>query len=474
MDDSVFERLVGLVGKEAVRTDDEALRATLSGWSPPIAFARRDSMGGGAPTSLEAVVSPANTDEIAAVVRWANETLTPLYIAGGASNVVEAGIPHAGLFGVAGVAVDLSRLDTLTWDEEALLVHVGAGLKLGVVEERLNAHEYTLGQFPLSLDRLTVGGAIAMDAVGLLSGRYGRPRDVTLGMTAVLPAGEIVHTASPPLGSAAFDLSRLLVGTEGVFGIITEATLAMRPQPEARAWAGFSFARRDDAIDAMRLIYRSDSRPAMARLMAEAAPPPDGARNGAAANARTQVLLAFEGDELAQTGPYQLAYAVCQQVGGEPLPSGFGEEWFEQRRHGTGFLAANARPGGVTDMLAVSAPWSAIKTVDNAIRAALAPLVDRHNIDIAHSSPHGAALVVTFEASVPLSSQAATLHDQAVSTVLSAVHENGGAVAFHLGTGRSRRRRFRAAEMGEGALAMLHTIKAALDPNNILQPGALP
>ena len=80
-----------------------------------------------------AIVSPADTAEVAAILRWAGETRTPLYPVGGASNLTEATVPHPDR-----IAIDLSRLDTITVDEESLLVTVGAGTRLAELEaERL-------------------------------------------------------------------------------------------------------------------------------------------------------------------------------------------------------------------------------------------------------------------------------------------------------------------------------------------------
>jgi alkyldihydroxyacetonephosphate synthase len=419
---------------------------------------------------VDADVSPADTDEVAALVRWANETRTPLYPVGGASNTVDASAPER----PGGVAVELSRLDSLTWDEEALLVHAGAGLNLGVVEERLNAHEYTLGHYPQSLHLLTVGGAVATNAIGLLSGRYGRQSDLTLALTAVLPNGDVMRTSAPPLGSAAFDLHRLFIGTEGAFGIITEATLAMRAVPEVRAWVAFTFARWEDAADALRLIHRSDSRPACARLLDTDAAA-DVAQRHHLPPGHPLLLLAFEGDELAQTGQYQLAYAVCQQIGGAAHPSEVGEAWFEARRASSGVWSANARPGGVADVLALSAPWSSLKALYGAVGDALRPFAVRLTGEVAHAGPHGAALEFSGEAQAePSTPEAArALHSRLLEAGLTACRAHGGAVAHHYGVGASERRRFLAEERGEAGIAALRAMKTALDPNNILNPGKL-
>ena len=146
----------------------------------------------------DAVVLPGSVEEVAAVVRWANESATRLYPVGGASNTVASNTPRE----PGGVSVDLTRMDAVEWDEESLLVTAGAGCNLGRLEEQLNRHDYTLGHCPQSLNLATVGGAVATNAVGLLSGKYGRQSDVTAALEAVLPTGEIVRTSPAPGANA--------------------------------------------------------------------------------------------------------------------------------------------------------------------------------------------------------------------------------------------------------------------------------
>jgi hypothetical protein len=102
------------------------------------------------------------------------------------------------------------------------------------------------------------------------------------------------------------------------------------------------------------LIYRTDARPAVARLLDAAAAAELSERGGAAAP--PLLLLAFEGDELVQTGQYQMAHAVCQKVGGAEIDPGVGEAWFERDRLHTGWMAPNGRAGGLATCSPFRAP----------------------------------------------------------------------------------------------------------------------
>ena len=457
----ILDTLTALLGLENVQTTEEARTAASRSWSPRCTKARM----AGNTTLVDAVALPEDTDAVIATVRWANENRVSLIPVGGGSNTVGSKATDAprGL-----VAVDLSRLQTVRWDEESLLVHVGAGCALGALEDQLNAHDYTLGFLPQSLHLATVGGAASSNAVGLFSGRYGRMRDLTAALEVVLPNGSLIRTTPAPGANAAFDFHDHFIGSEGTLGIITEVSLRMRPVPEVRAWTAFNFPTFGEAVDALRLIYRSDSRPAAIHLL-------DSEAAGALLSqamipiSSPLLLLAFEGDELAQTGPYQIAYAVCQKVGGTAHPAEIGEKWFDAERSRTDWLAPNARPGGLADIFAVSAPWSGVKALYEAVRAAVSPLVTHLEISISHAYPTGAALAIGFQAqSEPASPEAALrLYGRIAEAAFPAVVEAGGSVAHHYGVGDSRQTFFRQ-ERGEGATAALRAIKNALDPNAIL------
>jgi alkyldihydroxyacetonephosphate synthase len=452
---------------ESLLLSDAATRQrAVASWSP-LATKRRQA--GVASPLPDAVAQPADTDEVAAVVRWANETHTRLLPVGGGSNTVGTSEPTDGR---PWVAVDLSRLRTVEWDEESLLVHAGAGWPLGELERTLNGHDYTLGQYPGSLELLTVGGAIATDTVGMLAGKYGRFSDITRALTVVLPTGAVVQTSASLLGSAGFDLHRLLIGAEGQLGIVTQATLRLRPTPDARAWAVFTFKSFDDGIDALRLVHRSDAAPSGVALLDFAAVSDWGFAAALSLPPRGALLmLCFEGDELVQTGHYQIAYAICEQVGGVRQDAEWGDRYTEDRRAKPGTdWAANGRPGSVADVFSVSAPYSLLKHVHATMRAALSPLATQLTTRIGWANAEGAALDIAFQAQTtddPASGIA--LYTRILDTGFDACREAGGAIAHHGGIGTTRRDYF-TRERGPEAVAAWTAIRTALDPNGILGP----
>ncbi len=461
--------LARIVGAANV-TDDESARAQASSSWFPLDAKEKQASGNGLPARLhQAVVSPANVEEVAALVRWANETGTPLVPVGGASNTVGGNRPTVG---GNSVAVRLARLQNLALDEDSLLCQAGAGHTLGDLEEVLNRHGCTLGHVPQSLHLATVGGSVATNAAGLLSGKYGRQADLTLALEVVLPTGEIVRTAPAPGASAGPDLTRLFVGSEGTLGIVTEATLKLFLLPEARAWAAFTFSTFALGLDALRLMHRTDARPACVRLF-----DPDGAadlltRHNLAPGSAL-LLFAFEGNELSQTGPYQIAHAVCQKSGGTEQPPDLGETFWDERFQ-TGWLAPNARAGGLADVFALSAAWKQARAVHDGVRAALSPLVTQIHVHAGHADAHGTALDFVFQARAePATAQAAAdLYARICDAAAAACRASGGAFVHHYGVGVARPHALEDQNGPAGQIALAR-IKAALDPNNILNPGKL-
>ena len=312
-------------------TDLESRQQASRSWFPPHLKTR--------PVLCEAVAQPGSGEEVAALVAWAAANHKTLRAVGGGSGTGEQPFVD--------IAVNTSRLTELTWSEEDLSVTAGAGITIAAIEAQLSGHGYTLGQMLGSANLATVGGCIATDAHGLFSGRHGSFRECVLSQ-------------------------------QEMGGIIVAATLAMRPQPEARAWAVFDFGDFSDACDALRLIHRCDARPALARIIAP-----------------QRLVLAFEGDELIQTGHFQLAYAVCQQLGGIPGDPDAGEHWLESRQKSE-IWSANAHPETFADFVRLKAPWSTLTETCQHLRSALEGRVFQFSLEIAHPTPHGAAIELAF------------------------------------------------------------------------------
>lgn len=195
----------------------------------------------------QAVVRPANTQEVAAVVRYCHEHDVPIVPQGGNTGLCGGATPDDS--GRA-VVLTLARLNTVrTIDTHNDTMVVDAGCTLSAVQE---AARNVCRLFPLSLaaeGTCTIGGNLATNAGGTQVLRYGNARDLALGLEVVMPDGEIWHgLRGLRKDNTGYDLRDLFIGSEGTLGIITGATLKLYPQPAAQRTAMLALESIENAI----------------------------------------------------------------------------------------------------------------------------------------------------------------------------------------------------------------------------------
>ena len=178
----------------------------------------------------DAVVAPASAEEVAAVVAWCYEHDVPITPRGGGSGLAGGAVPVQG-----GVVLDLSRLSRLrAFESEGWRMQVEAGMRTSEVARRAREHGLWFPPDPGAAEQSTIGGNIATNAGGPHAFRYGVTGAWVTGLEAVIAPGEIVRTGGPVRKDVAgLDLKSLLIGSEGVLGIVTAAWLRLIPAPEA-------------------------------------------------------------------------------------------------------------------------------------------------------------------------------------------------------------------------------------------------
>jgi len=178
----------------------------------------------------DAVVAPADAAEVAAVVAWCYEHDVAITPRGGGSGLAGGAVPVAG-----GVVLDLGRLDRLrAFEPEGWRMEVEAGMRTSEVARRAREHGLWFPPDPGAAEQSTIGGNIATNAGGPHAFRYGVTGAWVTGLEAVIAPGEVVRVGGPVRKDVAgLDLKRLLIGSEGVLGIVTAAWLRLIPAPEA-------------------------------------------------------------------------------------------------------------------------------------------------------------------------------------------------------------------------------------------------
>ncbi len=462
--------LVSRLPDGTVRTDAEVRRErAIDSWA--LALLRR-VRGDELPVPA-AVVFPASTEEVATILAWASQTSTAVIPRGGGSGVCGGAQAQA-----RSVVLDLSRMNRITGiDLVSQAAHVEAGVHGDQLEEALAEHGLTAGLYPQSIAISTVGGWIAASSAGQASTGFGAIEDVLLGLTAVLPQGEILRCTPVPRSAAGPDLRRLLVGSEGTLAVVTEATLACRARPAGWDWLVFAFPDFAALADGLRQAVREQTGAAVIRgydeTDAQLSFGPLGHPGGCVG------MLGFPAGLPGLAARKRAAAEAMQKAGatGE-LGSRYGEHWWDHRNDAVGTYQAIMGPdrafgdGVIVDTFEVAGLWSAVPKLFAAIREALAAHAQAVGCHLSHLYPSGSSLYFTFliSGADDLDAEARYLAawDQAVRSCAAV----GGTITHHHGVGRLKAG-YLAADLGETGVDVLRRIKAALDPAGIMNPGVL-
>jgi alkyldihydroxyacetonephosphate synthase len=419
-----------------------------------------------------AVVFPARTEDVAETLRWAQETRTPVVPRGAGSGVC------GGAQAIwRGVVLDLSRMDRiLEIDPESQTATVEAGVRGDRLEEGLNAQGLTLGHYPQSLAISTVGGWIGGRSAGQASAAFGAIEDLVLGLTAVLPTGEVVRTRAVPRSAAGPDLASLFVGGEGSLGVVTEATLSASRLPGELRWLAFRPPDFGAGVEVARAITQSDVRPVVLRLYDDA----DAAISfpGLHAEGGSALLVGLRKGTAIRASTHAVR-EMAEEGGAVPLPEAYGTYWWEHRFDAVELyrrVMGEERmlgPGVLVDTLEVAAVWARIPELYEAVRRALsdraAQAVGCH---LSHTYRSGASLYFTFLLHAEDDRKVERAYGECWRDAARACHEAGGTITHHHGVGVLKAP-FMGEELGAGGLSLLRFLKRALDPAGILNPGKL-
>lgn len=422
------------------------------------------SLQGQVPHLADVVARPTSTEEVAAVVSACNTARVPVTVAGGRSGVCGASVP---VFG--GLVLDTTALaGIVSVDEASGVVEVLPGTFGPDLERELQeSHGLSVGHFPQSFDLATVGGWIGARGAGQYSTRYGKIEDIVVGLETVLADGTIVRTGGAPAAAAGPDLTQLIVGSEGTLGVITRAWLRAHPVPAAEQRAVWSFPSFAAGVEACRNVLRHGATPAVLRLYDAA----ESQRGQGGDGSECILLVLDEGDPDLVAATMAVVERACAGSDGRSGDDALVDAWLSHRND-TSALQGLTRKGFVVDTMEIAAPWSALDELFVEVRAALmaVPHARAATCHLSHSYGDGACLYFTFAATPPPEEIEATyvaLWDAGQRAVLA----HGGNLSHHHGVGLNRGR-FVAEALGP-AHRVLAAIKAALDPNGIMNPGKL-
>ena len=407
-------------------------------------------------------VFPGSVDEVKRIVLLANELKIPIIPYGGGS-----GLMGAALSVKPGIVLDLRRMNqVLEIDIEARSTRVQAGIVLEALEQRLNEQNFILGHDPWTLPVATVGGAISTNSVGYRAGVYGSMGEQVLGLEAVMANGEILRKRAVPRSSTGPDLRLLLVGGEGCFGIITEATLRIFPKPEKRVLRALFFESFESGFGAIQKLFAAGLQPALLDFG------DDDEKNEQGA----VLYLGFEGAVEIVAAEDRLATDILLRNGGKHLPT-IEAETFWHNRHAIArrFLANRSqrrklgRDGIYRDWIHVALPASKVL----AFRRAAIVIIEQHGVDLHESGlwiqPELFSMRLGIEDHG--AGQAQMALQQTVDELLRLAQDMSGSMEYTHGVG-VKLAPFMSKEHGYG-LEVMSSIKKMLDLNNIMNPGKM-
>lgn len=413
----------------------------------------------------DAVVYPQNSDEVAEVVKVCAEHKVPV-IGFGTGTSLEGHVNAP----AGGICVDLTDMN------EIVAVHaedLDCVVQPGVTREQLNTFLRDQGLFfPIDPGaNASLGGMTATRASGTNAVRYGTMKDNVLALEVVTPKGDVIRTASrAKKSSAGYDLTRLMVGSEGTLGLITEITLKLQGIPEAMSSARVSFDTVDAACQAVMMTIQYGIPVARIELLDALTVKAVNAYSKLTLPEAPLLLLEFHGSEAGVAEQAELFGGIAEEFGG----TGF--EWTSsaeernklwQARHDAYWASVALRPGAKGISTDVCVPISRLSECVNAAQERLdelgfiAPIVGHvgdgnfHTLPLIDmDNPDEVAKADEF---------VGWLNDLAISM--------GGTCTGEHGIGQGKRP-YLVKELG-GAVDMMAAIKTAIDPDNIMNPGKI-
>jgi len=414
----------------------------------------------------DAVVFCESTEDVVAVVQLADRHAVPVIPFGVGSSLEGHLLAVQG-----GISVDVSRMNRiLRVNAEDLTVTV----EPGVTREQLNREIRDTGLFfPIDPGaNASLGGMAATRASGTNAVRYGTMRENVLGLTVVTASGEVIHTGTrAKKSSAGYDLTRLLVGSEGTLGVITAVTLKLYPLPEAVSAAICHFPTIGAAVQATIQTIQLGVPIARCELLDVNAVRAVNAQSGLGLREAPMLLMEFHGSAASVKEQAELVQSVASELGGEDF------EWAstpEERtrlwtaRHKAYFAGMAMNPGCRTVTTDTCVPISHLAeiieaSVEEADASGLPYYIVGH---VGDGNFHLAYLVKQGDAG-----QRETAERLSLQMVQRAIALEGTCTGEH-GIGLHKQG-FLVDETGAGAVEMMRTLKRALDPKNILNPGKI-
>lgn len=416
----------------------------------------------------EIILQPISTGEVAGIVKLANEEKIPVYPRGTGTSLSGGPLPVHG-----GMVLDFSRwTQTLIVDPEDTVAIVSPGVITADIDREAKRHGLMYPPDPSSSHVSTIGGNLAENAGGPRGLKYGVTKDYVLGLEIVTPEGDIIRTGGRTVKNVTgYDLTKLIVGSEGTLGIITEATLQLIPRPQATRTMMVVFDDIVEAGKAISAVLTSGILPSKMEIMDQASirAVEEYQPIGLPVDVDAIILIELDGHPIAIKAESEQAKQVCLKVGAREVIIAEDEEAAERLWKARKLVSpaiVRKKPTKISEDATI--PRSKIPEMFRRLQE----IKTKHQIDLVIFGHAGDGNLHPNIITDKKDKEEMKRVEKAVEEIFSVAIELGGTLSGEHGIG-TMKAPFLDMELGEAGVEMMKRMKKAWDPNNIMNPGKI-
>ncbi len=445
---------------------------------------------------VDGVIYPQSHEEVQRILEIASREGVLVMPFGGGSNVCgDFDLPGADVR--PRLAMDMAKMNALLQlDKVNHKATFQGGIYGPALEQLLHAQGFTLGHFPQSFEYSTLGGWVVTRSAGQESSGYGRIEDIAIAIKVATPTGTL-QTSNYEGDAAGVNLKGLYFGSEGMFGVVTEVSVRIHPLPKTKQWAIGLFPNYQSGLNALQSLVQQNIFPTVVRysdehetfflsLLSHEAP-------GFVANLKAAIksavlkykklekgcimMVRFEDDCGEDCPKLDKAKRAFSDNGAMLLGDALGKKW-EGSRFGLPYLRDDMMLRNiVVDTMETVVPWNKIDDLRKKLRLALDTCTafrNQQGILLAHvSHVYTSCASIYFTVLTPMEAGNEMAQWREIKkTVTDTIVNNGGAVSHHHGVGKDHQPWY-LQTTDEVTKRILQSIKQAVDPANILNPGKL-
>jgi len=454
---------------------------------------------GHVPFVTDVVVFPKSHDELEKILACCYEKNITVIPFGGGTTVLGGIDPLSRKKNEMVATINLKYMDrVLDIDRSSNLARVEAGILGPKLEDELSEHQYTFGHFPQSFEFSTLGGWIATRSSGQFSSKYGSIHHRVHSIKLVTPVG-VMETVDAPATATGPSLKDIMIGSEGILGVMSEAVIKIQKKPKQMVFKSFYIKNVEDAVLAVREIVQSGLKPLLLRLSdsSETALFLKKGLDSASSIDRLKshlgklyfsargfdfkngvlLFMAFADDTISERTEQKVVEKIVSDYPSQSLGSTPSEKWFNERFRLPYLRDELIDRGILVDTLETAATWKNLLPLyhhvtdalkQSIIAMKLKPIVFCH---LSHTYEDGASLYFTFLTKInqnDFEHQWHTIKDDATSVIMS----HGGTLSHHHGIGRDHLK-WLPREIGKNGMDVINCIKKTMDPKGLMNPGKL-